>query len=126
MKTAAAPVRVLKRVQDTLGRLHDLQVLQTYVAAVQAAAARRGPARQRAGDHRRALEDQCRHLHGRYVAGLPALMDVVEITRTAIVPQLAHRPRGKRRVLKMALKQRAAIGRAAQRVLPPAVSEPTQ
>ena len=35
--SGAAPlVRTIKRVQDTLGQLHDLQVLQTHVAAVQA------------------------------------------------------------------------------------------
>ncbi len=36
VKSAAAPVRTVKRAQDTLGRLHDLQVLQAHVAAVQA------------------------------------------------------------------------------------------
>ena len=36
VKSAAAPVRAVKRAQDTLGRLHDLQVLQSHVAAVQA------------------------------------------------------------------------------------------
>jgi CHAD domain-containing protein len=125
LKTAAAPVRVLKRAQDTLGRLHDFQVLQTYVAAVQAAPPTRSLPDSGLEIISRALEDRCRHLHARYVAGVPRLTEVVEITRTSIVPLLDHRPRGKRRVLKMALKQRATIGRAAQRVLPPAVSEPT-
>ena len=36
IRSAAAPVRQLKRAQDTLGRLHDLQVLELHVAAVQA------------------------------------------------------------------------------------------
>ncbi len=36
VKSASAPVRAVKRAQDTLGRLHDLQVLQSHVAAVQA------------------------------------------------------------------------------------------
>ena len=36
VKAASAPLRALKRAQDTLGRLHDLQVLQTHVATVQA------------------------------------------------------------------------------------------
>ena len=77
-RPAAPLVRTMKRVQDTLGRLHDLQVLQTHVAAVQAHAARpravptaastRWPA---------ALEDECRHLHGRYVALSPALRDAL-------------------------------------------------
>ena len=40
-ESAAAPcketLRVIKRVQDALGRLHDLQILQHHVAAVGAA-----------------------------------------------------------------------------------------
>ena len=38
IRSATARVRAVKRAQDTLGRLHDLQVLQTHVVAVQAAA----------------------------------------------------------------------------------------
>ena len=38
----------------------------------------------------RALEDECRHLHARYVAGMPKLADVVEATRKVVVPELAH------------------------------------
>ena len=68
IKSASAPVRAVKRVQDTLGRLHDLQVLQTHVAAVQASRDRSLPDGGLAIVSR-ALEDECRHLHARYVAG---------------------------------------------------------
>jgi CHAD domain-containing protein len=34
VKAAAAPVRTVKRAQETLGKLHDLQVLQSQVATV--------------------------------------------------------------------------------------------
>jgi CHAD domain-containing protein len=103
---ARQPVRTIKRAQDTLGRLHDLQVLQTHVAAVQA-----GPdaARVEAGLATIAqyLEQECRLLHARYVATVPALHSVVETTRTSIVPQLARPGRGQARRLKMDLQGRS-------------------
>lgn len=102
VKSASAPVRIVKRTQDTLGRLHDLQVLQSHVAAVQAdpsAGSRPDSGLDIIG---RALEEECRHLHAQYVATMPRLAEVVEMTRTAVVPELAHRAR----VLKMTLKAR--------------------
>jgi CHAD domain-containing protein len=111
IKSASAPVRTVKRAQDTLGRLHDLQVLQTQVVAVQAAP----------GEHSlpdggldvisRSLEDECRHLHARYVAGMSKLADVVETTRKVVVPELAHPAR----TIKMTLKARPAARRAPAR-----------
>jgi CHAD domain-containing protein len=104
VKSASAPVRVVKRTQDTLGRLHDLQVLQSHVAAVQAKPS--GGSRPDGGLDiiGRALEDECRHLHAQYVAMMPRLSEVVEKTRTIVVPELAHRARA----LKMTLKARPA------------------
>jgi CHAD domain-containing protein len=126
VKSAAAPVRAVKHAQDTLGKLHDLQVLQTHVAAVQAR-----PAGHTSPDGgldiiSRALEDQCRHLHARYVAAIPRLIEVVDTTRSVVVPQLAHRARARSRALKMTLKDRAAGAsrRAAARPLQPLVGQP--
>jgi CHAD domain-containing protein len=104
VKSASAPVRAVKRAQDALGRLHDLQVLQSQVGAVQA-----DPSGGSLPDGGldiigRALEEECRHLHARYVAMMPRLSDVVESTRALVVPELAHRAR----VLKMTLKPRSA------------------
>jgi len=119
VKTAAAPVRAVKRAQDTLGRLHDLQVLQSHVVAVQA----------EPGDGSlpdggldiigRALEDECRHLHARYVAAIPRLSEVVETTRKVVVPELAHRAR----VLKMSLRSRPAVKRGTARPAGPAAGQ---
>ena len=86
-ESGAAPCRpvvnALKRVQDTLGRLHDLQVLQHHVAAVGARRAARRRRRTRArGRCRRPIEDECRHLHGRYVALVAALRAAVERSRS--------------------------------------------
>ena len=92
-KQAAPHVRTIKRVQDMLGKLHDLQVLQTHVAAVQAEPRPAGHRRaRRSRTLARNIEDQCRHLHGRYVASLPALREATAAVRKTIVPQLAHRP----------------------------------
>ena len=90
VKSASAPVRVVKRAQDTLGRLHDLQVLQSHVSDEQAQASGRSLPDGGLAIVSRALENECRHLHGSYVAAIPKLTDVVEQTRTVIVPQLAH------------------------------------
>ena len=113
LKQAAPHVRAIKRAQDMLGKLHDLQVLQGHVAAVQAAPKiTRASARTALETLARHLEDRCRHLHGRYIAAAPALRDVCAAIRKTIVPQLAH-PARRRRTLKMTL-PRAAAGRVAQ------------
>jgi CHAD domain-containing protein len=119
VKSAAVPVRALKRTQNTLGRLHDLQVLQTHVAAVQAEPQGRTVPEGGLDIISRALEDQCRHLHARYVASIPRISEIVESTRTLVVPQLAHRARSRIRPLKMTLKGRAAaaVRRPASRPL---------
>jgi CHAD domain-containing protein len=94
LKEAAAPVRTIKRAQELLGKLHDLQVLQSHVALVQAEPeSNRAQSREAMEDLARHIEDQCRHLHGRYVALLPALRDLIVAVRKAIVPQLARTAR---------------------------------
>ena len=94
VKPAALHVRTIKRAQDMLGKLHDLQVLQTHVAAVQAEPrSGRLPSREALEDLARHIEDQCRHLHGRYVATSPALREAALAVRTTIVPLLTRTPR---------------------------------
>ena len=99
-RAAIVPVRTMKRVQDTLGRLHDLQVVQGYVSAAQAEPSTRTPPDGGLEIIARMLEDECRHLHARYLASVPDVQHIVETTRTVIVPQVA-RPR--QRPLKMSL-----------------------
>ncbi len=103
LKQAAPHVRTIKRAQDMLGKLHDLQVLQIHVAAVQAEP-RSGRTQSRAAleDLARHIEDQCRHLHGRYVASATSLRDAAIAVRKVIVPQLAHVPH-RARAIKMSL-----------------------
>jgi CHAD domain-containing protein len=113
MKHAAPHVRTIKRAQDMLGKLHDLQVLQSQVAAVQAEP-RTGRPHSHAGleNLARQIEDQCRHLHGRYVASAVPLREAALAVRKVIVPQLA-RPSRRARSIKMTLSRPAAPRAAA-------------
>jgi CHAD domain-containing protein len=108
----ADAVRVLKRAQDALGRMHDLQVLQHYVAAV-GAAPRRGRSTPDAGLAilSRMIEDECRHLHGRYVGLQLPLRDAIAQARHDIPVRLTARGR-RSRTVKMGLppRRRAAGG----------------
>jgi CHAD domain-containing protein len=113
LKPAAPLVRTLKRVQDMLGKLHDLQVLQTHIADVQIAQnSSRADSRAALEDLARYVEDQCRHLHGRYVSLAPGIRDATVTIRKTIVPQLAH-ARTRKAPLKMSLPGRAGGQRAA-------------
>jgi CHAD domain-containing protein len=115
---ASGPMRVVKRAQDTLGTLHDLQILQTHVAAVQAQPNDRKRPDGGLEIIGRALEDQCRHLHARYVAMIPKLTEAIALTRSQVVPQLAQRSaRSRTRPLKMSLKDRPATRRPAARAI---------
>jgi len=111
VKPAAPMVRRIKRVQDLLGRLHDLQVLEEHITLVQSS-----PAASRPGMHERLgrvaghVEAECRHLHAQYVMMTPAIQDVVEKVGTTVIPEIEH-PR-RRRPLKMALSGKAG-GRVA-------------
>jgi CHAD domain-containing protein len=111
VRPATPLVRALKRTQDLLGRIQDLQILQQHVAAIQAdSRAHRAP---RAAFETLAqrIEDRCRRLHGRYVSGALALRELTAQVRTGVVPLLAHPPR-RSRALKMSL-SRAELRRRA-------------
>jgi CHAD domain-containing protein len=108
LREAARHATALKRAQEVLGRLHDLQVLQTHVAAVQAAPSRRAAIAGGLSIISGALERECRYLHGRYVAMIPAVQAVCEATKTVIVPQLARAATRSRGPIKMSLSGRQA------------------
>jgi CHAD domain-containing protein len=116
-ESGAAPcgetLRVIKRVQDALGRLHDLQVLLHHVAAVGAAPrGRRSTPDAGLAVLSRLIEDDCRHLHGRYVSLLPRLHEAVAASRRDIPLRLTPRRGRSARAVKMGLaaKRRAAGG----------------
>jgi CHAD domain-containing protein len=117
VKQAAPHVRTIKRAQDLLGRLHDLQVLQTHIAAAQISGNSARPDARAALEALSAgVEEQCRHLHGKYLSSCAALREVPVAIRKSIVPLLVQAPRG-RRPLKMALPRPAAhtVAAAARR-----------
>jgi CHAD domain-containing protein len=111
---SAALVRTLRKAQDTLGRMHDLQVLQHHVSEVAARPKAHIPAPD-AGSAilARSIEDECRQLHGRYVALLPALIETVQTARRDVAVRLADATRTRAaRTAKMRLpvRRRAAGG----------------
>jgi hypothetical protein len=73
------PLRQLERMQDTLGRLHDLQILVERLAAAQAAL----PVSQSTfptdlAHVSRAVDDECRRLHAEYLGGRDAMLAAVD------------------------------------------------
>jgi CHAD domain-containing protein len=112
---ARPALATLKRLQETLGRLNDLHVIQRHVAEVQAnPPVRRGATAGGLAQIDRILEEECRHLHGRYVKQVPALLELARACRAEIVPQLASNA-GRRPTLKMARRLEGRQPAAARR-----------
>lgn len=102
VKAAAPLVRSLKRVQDVLGRIQDLQILGAHVVALQTDAAMQRVPQAAFDTILRRIEGECRRLHGRYVAASDGLLVLVKEVRSTVVPLLAHAPR-RARPVKMTL-----------------------
>jgi CHAD domain-containing protein len=99
-------VGAMKNAQELLGRLHDLQILQTHVAAVQAApSSSRNVSKASLDTIAARIEEECRRLHARYVASTPKLRDALERVRAQLVPRLAGERA--RRPIKMGLPRTA-------------------
>jgi CHAD domain-containing protein len=105
IRAATPMLRSLKRAQETLGRLNDLQVLQQHVAAVQAAPTGRSSPHQGLVAIAGSIEEECRRLHGRYVAQADGLREIAEAVPTQSVPRLARRGRP----LKMGLRRGRSV-----------------
>jgi CHAD domain-containing protein len=76
---AAARIRTLKKAQDLLGRMHDLEVLIARTRGVQGAPS--APTLKLSGDLDRIvrrLENECRQLHGHYIALRPSLVAICD------------------------------------------------
>jgi CHAD domain-containing protein len=111
---SAVLVRTLRKAQDTLGRLHDLQMVQHYVAEVGAAPDGRATPDAGLAILARLIEDECRLLHGRYVAMLPELTEAIEKARHEVVVRL--RVMSRARSAKMTLSTRRRVAAAETRV----------
>jgi CHAD domain-containing protein len=107
----AAAVHAIKRVQDTLGRLHDLQVLQHHVADVAAMPRpRRATPDAALATLSRLIEDECRQMHGRYVAAIAPLLEAAQTARRDVPARLTARRRSAKMTLS-ARRRRAAGAR---------------
>ena len=76
---ATARVRALKRAQDVLGRMHDLEVLIARTRGLQGSAG--APNLKLSGELDRIvrrLETECRQLHGQYMGARQTLVDICE------------------------------------------------
>jgi CHAD domain-containing protein len=81
---ATARIRTLKQAQDLLGRMHDLEVLIARTRAVQGAAS---APNLRVSGHLdrlvRRLENDCRQLHGQYMASRNKLLVICDYVEQA-------------------------------------------
>jgi CHAD domain-containing protein len=76
---ATARIRTLKRVQDLLGRMHDLEMLIARTRAVQGRAGAPNLSLSADLDHLvRRLENECRRLHVRYMNERRALLRICD------------------------------------------------
>jgi len=81
---ASADVKAIKKYQDTLGRLHDLQVLINRVREIQPSIAAPDLTMWRKIDALViALEDECRRLHATFLRQQPKIRDICERARRA-------------------------------------------
>jgi len=83
----ARPLRTLKAAQDSLGLLHDLDVLMTSLQAVPGA----GPGKDlqhAAASAVATIEAESRFLHRRYLRTRAALLGVIDTTLQTVVPRV--------------------------------------
>jgi CHAD domain-containing protein len=103
-----ADVKGLKRLQRLLGRLHDLQVLQTY-AREAAEASRDGALIARLDGMQSELEHECRDLHARYLSKVTRWSEIADRARRELPAHM-----GAKRVARV-LKAGPEAWRAAKR-----------
>ena len=86
---AEARIRSLKRMQDLLGRMHDLEVLIARTRGLQAAAVRDLRLSSDLDQLVRRLETEARQLHGHYIAQRRVLLDLCTRVVAAAEPRKA-------------------------------------
>ncbi len=104
--TADAVAR-LKKMQDSLGRLHDIEILQELLRSIDLLSHRDEPWAEELVALDRDLTGECRRLHGVFVAGQAGLVEVARIARrlaSRMSSDHGGRP-GRSPVLKMSLER---------------------
>ncbi len=86
---AEARIRALRRMQDLLGRMHDLEVLIARTRGLQGAAVRDLRLSADLDQLVRRLENEARQLHGHYIAQRRALLDLCNRVVAAAEPRKA-------------------------------------
>ena len=101
----ASTIAGLKELQETLGRLHDLEILQGLLRSIESPIGRRETWASQLDALDRDLTEECRRLHGQFVVGQGKLLDISRLaTRLASRIWSDHGGRSTGgRVLKMTL-----------------------
>jgi CHAD domain-containing protein len=86
---AEARIRTLKRTQDLLGRMHDLEVLIARTRALQAATVRDLQLSSDLDQFVRHLETECRQIHGHYITTRRGLLEICNRVIAAVEPREA-------------------------------------
>jgi CHAD domain-containing protein len=89
--------RRLKRMQDLLGRMHDLEVLAGYTRLLDLQASTRGRLHARVGLLLDAINTELRLLHAGYLASRQDLIEVAALSQSVYGPALASRLAGGRK-----------------------------
>ena len=98
--TAMPLLRILRRHQERLGDLHDLQLLLKHVRETDASR-KVGSLANDLAEYAESLDRECRQLHADYVEHRSELMAVVKDVRHHVVPALATPPRRQAHVADM-------------------------
>jgi CHAD domain-containing protein len=86
--TVGREIAMLKRVQELLGRLHDLQILQSHVQAVAAGSGSDVRLTRALGGILATFETDCRTLHAVFLARRQKLLDLAaRVRQVAAVPR---------------------------------------
>jgi CHAD domain-containing protein len=121
LKSRKSSLRMLKRVQETLGRMHDLQVLIDHVREVQASLTPPSLTAWRELDALViALDESCRRLHAKYVRDRAAIQAVTErlrgsprtASRATVSPERHTAAERQARVRQMSSEHQASVRRA--------------
>jgi CHAD domain-containing protein len=90
-KTQTADLRTLKRGQELLGRLRDLQVLGDFVRRIQGSVRAAEAGARQLDPFIASIEDSCRRLHARYVRERADLVGVCERVRARALQKTPRR-----------------------------------